>query len=79
MRETNARLTRAGAIVVAPGEMAGVLADEDKAALDALHLRKIEMADRVVVVDPGGYVGESTSREIAYARSLGKPVSFTSA
>ena len=27
---------------------------------------------------PGGYVGESTRREIAYAESLGKPVRYLS-
>lgn len=42
-----------------------------------LHLRKIDPADRVLVVNPGGYVGESTGKEIAYARAQGKPVSFT--
>ena len=45
--------------------------------LDALHLRKIDLADRVLVVNPRGYIGESTRREIAYARAAGKPVSFT--
>ncbi|MBB2924428.1 hypothetical protein [Cellulomonas cellasea] len=38
---------------------------------------KIDLADRVLVVNPGGYVGESTSKEIAYARATGKPISFT--
>ena len=38
---------------------------------------KIDLADRVLVVNPGGYVGESTRREIAHARTAGKPVSFT--
>jgi len=46
-------------------------------AYAALHLRKIDLADQVLVVNPGGYIGESTSREIAYARDTGKPVSFT--
>lgn len=46
--------------------------------LGAVHLQKIRMADEVYVVDPGGYVGESTRREIAYAESLGKPVRFLS-
>ncbi|MCP9213314.1 hypothetical protein [Streptomyces cucumeris] len=46
-------------------------------ALDALHLRKIDLADRILVVNPGGYIGESTSREIAYAHATGKPISFT--
>lgn len=45
-----------------------------KARLGALHFQKIRMADEVYIVDPGGYVGESTQREIAYAESLGKPV-----
>ena len=77
MRAAPRELTFAGAIVVAPGEADEVITDEQKAALDALHLRKIDLADRVLIVNPGGYVGESTSREIAYARATGKPVSFT--
>ena len=43
-----------------------------------MHLAKIRLADEILVVDPGGYVGESTAREIAYAESLGKPVSYLS-
>jgi hypothetical protein len=77
MRAANRDLTFAGAIVVAPGEADEVVTAEQKTALDALHLRKIDLADRVLVVNPGGYVGESTRREIAYARAAGKPVSFT--
>ncbi|MCW2735851.1 hypothetical protein, partial [Nocardioides sp.] len=81
----NRDLTFAGAIVVAPGVFTHsgerapdeTITDEQKTALDALHLRKIDLADRVLVINPGGYVGESTSREIAYARATGKPVSFT--
>lgn len=76
MREANRELTLRGVIVLAPGEMNGSVSDDQKAVLDALHLRKIDLADRILVVNPGGYVGESTSREIAYARSAGTPVSF---
>ena len=77
MREANRDLTLAGVIVVAPGEADEVVSDEQKTVLDALHLCKIDLADRVLVVNPGGYVGESTSREIAYAHATGKPVAFT--
>ncbi|MEV7843905.1 MULTISPECIES: hypothetical protein [Streptomyces] len=85
MSAANRDLTFAGVIVLAPGvflraedrEAAGSITAEQKTALDALHLRKIDLADRVLVVNPGGYIGESTSREIAYARATGKPVSFT--
>ncbi|MCY4726478.1 hypothetical protein NYO98_09320 [Nocardioides sp. STR2] len=85
MAVANRDLTFAGAIVVAPGVFGRTdgggagepITQEQKTALDALHLRKIDLADRVLVVNPGGYVGESTGREIAYARETGKPVSFT--
>ena len=77
MRAANRELTFAGVIVVAPGEADELVTEEQKAALDALHLRKIDLADRVLVVNPGGYVGESTRREIAYADATGTPVSFT--
>lgn len=45
-----------------------------KAALDELHLRKIELADEVLVLNVNGYVGESTRREVSYAERLGKPI-----
>ena len=77
MREVNRDLTLSGVIVLAPGEAEGVISAEQKTVLDALHLRKIDLADRVLVVNPGGYIGESTDREIAYARAAGKSVSFT--
>jgi hypothetical protein len=77
MRAANRDLTFAGAIVVAPGEADELITNEQKTALDALHLRKIDLADRVLVVNPGGYIGQSTSREIAYAHATGKPISFT--
>lgn len=83
--KANRELTLAGAIVVAPAlpsaaddaAPAASLTDEQQAALGELHLRKIDLADRVLVVNPGGYVGESTTREIAYARAAAKPVAFT--
>ncbi|WP_405427614.1 hypothetical protein [Streptomyces erythrochromogenes] len=77
MRAANRALTFAGVIVVAPGEADELITNEQKAALDALHRHKIDLADRVLVVNPGGYIGESTSREIAYAHATGKPVAFT--
>lgn len=77
MREANRELTFAGIIVVAPSEADESPTPEQKAVLDALHLRKIDLADRVLVVNPGGYVGESTRQEIDYARAAGKSVSFT--
>lgn len=47
-----------------------------KAALDELHFRKIELADEVLILNVGGYIGASTGNELGYARALGKPVRF---
>jgi hypothetical protein len=47
---------------------------EQAIQLDLLHLWKIEAADLVRVLNPGGYIGESTRREIEYAQRLGKPI-----
>jgi hypothetical protein len=47
-----------------------------KKMLDELHLRKIDLADEVLVLNVGGYVGYSTGKEIAYAHANGKPVRY---
>lgn len=56
------------------GEKSGL-----KDVLDELHLRKIDLADRVFVVNPGGYIGESTRREIDYAKQHAKPIEYMEA
>lgn len=44
--------------------------------LDDMHLRKIDMADEVFVINVGGYIGFSTKAEIKYAMAAGKPVRY---
>ncbi|MFJ4877171.1 hypothetical protein ACIP93_18390 [Streptomyces sp. NPDC088745] len=84
MNEADLRETAAGRIVVKPGcdmksphPLWSAPADAEalKARLDDLHRAKIRLADEVLVV--GDCVGDSTRAEIAYARSLGRPVRFT--
>ena len=76
-RQANLRETLAGKIVLSVGcdtksdDGLGLTA-EDKARLDELHLRKIDLADEVLILNVGGYVGESTRRELAYAQGHGK-------
>ncbi len=48
--------------------------DEIKIRLDELHKRKIDLADEVLVLNVGGYVGSSTLSEIIYADRLKKPL-----
>lgn len=50
--------------------------EEQKRLLDELHLRKIDLADEILVLNVGGYVGESTAREIVYAEEHSKLVRF---
>jgi len=47
-----------------------------KEHFDELHKRKIDLADEVFVLNVGGYIGESTQSEIAYAEAHGKPVKY---
>ena len=63
------------ASVEAHGEQLGCT-PEQKIKLDALHFRKIELADEVLVLNVGGYIGESTSNEIAHAIDLKKAVRY---
>lgn len=47
-----------------------------KIKADELHKRKIDICDEVFVLNVNGYIGESTSNEIKYAHSIGKPVMY---
>lgn len=49
---------------------------QTKSKLDELHLRKIDLADEVLILNVGGYIGESTARELAYARKHSKKIRF---
>lgn len=59
----------------AHGEKIGIT-PEQKKELDLLHLRKIDLADEVLVLNVSGYIGESTVRELEYAKAMGKTVRF---
>jgi hypothetical protein len=86
LAEANLYETAAGCIVLAPGcnmkQPHPLWEDPDRAdrlkqQLDELHRRKIDLADEVLIVNPGGYIGDSTRSEIEYASSLGKPIRYT--
>ena len=84
-RAANLRETIAGRIVLSIGcdtksdsdlLALGELTPESKAALDALHKRKIDMADDILVLNVGGYIGQSTRSEIDHAIARGKGVRY---
>ena len=79
--EAQKRLTLEGNIVISVG-LFGHSGDDEvwtegiKAMLDDMHLRKIDMADEVFVINVGGYIGSSTRNEIKYAMDHGKEVRY---
>ena len=84
-RKANSEETLAGRIVLSIGcdirtdtEIFGGLTKEEvtdvKQQLDELHKRKIELADEVLILNVGGYVGESTYNELVHARALSKRI-----
>lgn len=76
----NERLTLEGKIVLSVGLFGHgrpvPLTDAEKAKLDALHLRKIDLADEILVLNVGGYIGDSTRREIEYAKKKSVVVNY---
>jgi hypothetical protein len=79
--EAQKRLTLEGNIVISVGLFGHsgddvVWTEGVKDMLDRQHLAKIDLADEIFVINVGGYIGESTRREIAYAEFKGKTISY---
>lgn len=79
-RRENERLTREGKIVLSVGVFGHAdntgFSDDEKEMLDELHKRKIKRADRILVLNVGGYIGDSTKSEIEEAQERGKKITF---
>ena len=79
--EEQKRLTLEGNIVISLG-LFGHAGDEEaleketKEMLVRQHLAKIDLADEIFVINVGNYIGDSTSREIEYAKEKGKNVVY---
>jgi hypothetical protein len=78
--EVNKRLSLEGKVVLTVAFFGHAdnlnLSTADKATLDKVHLRKIDLVQAIYVINVGGYIGESTKREIAYAKQQGKPIYY---
>ena len=79
--EAQKRLTLEGNIVISVGLFGHsgddvVWTEGVKDMLDRQHLAKIDLADEIFVINVGGYIGDSTRREIAYAEFKGKTIKY---
>lgn len=86
-RQVSVHETLVGNIVLSLGcnmltdnDIVGPMTDDErkdiKLHLHLMQLCRIDIADEVLVVNPGGYIGEVTATAIEYARLKGKPVRF---
>ena len=81
LEEAARHFTLKGCIVLVPlmdtSREAAPVSENEKAMLDALAFRKIELSDKVFVVNKDGYIGDSTHNEIKFAVRNEKPVLFS--
>jgi len=75
------RLTLEGKLVISVGLFGHsgddeVWSESTKEMLDDMHLRKIDLADEIFVINSGGYIGDSTRKEIEYAIRNGKGIKY---
>ena len=78
--EQQRRLTLEGYIVLTVGfwghiEARGITV-EQKVNANRLHLCKIDISSEIFVINPGGYIGESTVKEIRYAKMKKKTIKY---
>jgi hypothetical protein len=50
--------------------------EQEALMLDKMHKERIKLADAILVVNVGGYIGNSTYNEIEYAKSLNKEILY---
>lgn len=74
-REEYDRLSAEGAIVLTISKLIPVPGQPDEIQ-QWLHLRKIDLADEVHVLNVNGYIGQTTREELAYAESRGKIIEY---
>lgn len=85
-QEWNERLSLAGHVVyglaVLPSFHEGNkdwYTEDQKRMLDLVHIAKIEESDAIFILNVGGYIGDSTRREIEWASLRGKMLFYVTA
>ena len=80
--EISKALTLQGKIVLSVGLFGHadkiLLTPQQKKLLDEVHLKKIDMSGSIYVIDVNNYIGESTAKEIEYAKKNKKRICYYS-
>lgn len=79
MKQVSSRLeAKEGICVLMPVNYSKKFKDDvhDLERIYACQMRKIELCDAIYVMNVGGYIGESTKHEIAYAKTKGKEIIY---
>ncbi|WP_257351948.1 hypothetical protein [Pseudalkalibacillus decolorationis] len=81
-QKVESALTLAGTAVISLGFFGKSdnisVTKEQEEMFAKIHLKKIDLADEIFVIDVKGYIGESTANEIEYANRHGKAVRYYS-
>lgn len=81
-REMEMKLTKLGYAVFSLGffeKSEGIeITPEEAQLFGEIHLKKIDLADEIFVIDVDGYIGESTQQEIDYAKAQNKIIYYYS-
>ena len=80
MQEITEKLALEGNCMITPIELTKSSKEEytqeEALLLGNMHKEKIRLSDAILVVNVGGYIGESTKSEIAFAKSFNKEIIY---
>lgn len=77
-QDLNVKLSLQGHVVLdlVPCPQGTEWSKREREILKAVHFAKIGLADKVLVINQEGYIGESTALEIEYAKQHGKEIVY---
>lgn len=78
MMEIAEKMAKQGNCIITPVYPTGKYActDEERVLLGKGHFEKIKLSNSILVVNVNNYIGESTKKEIEYAKFLGKEIIY---
>lgn len=78
MMQITEKMAKGGTCMLTPVYPTGKYgcSDEEKKLLREAHFERIKLSDSILVVNVDNYIGESTNKEIEYAKSLGKEIIY---